>query len=266
MRKVCDVLVLKVTDVGEHDRALTVLSADEGKLYIIAKGARSVRSKVASLCRICAYINVELHERNGRYWLSSGSINQAFFGINSDLDSFALASYVMQVADEISGVDYPAHEVLRMSLNTLYAIEKKLCPLGQIKATYEAFAANISGFTPDLSGCSSCDCDSFSQGLWLDVMNGCIICDECQKKDSRNLPLPEVDELNFRNILMPLDASALAALRYLVNTHPLRLFNFAIHGESERHLCAATETYMLNHLERSFNTLEFYKNSVEKLL
>ena len=126
MRKVCDGLILKVTDIGEHDRALTLLTADDGKFYIIAKGARSVRSKFASLCRICAYVNVELHERDGRYWLSSGSINQAFFGINSDLDSFALASYVMQLADEITGESFPAHEVLRMSLNTLYAIENKL--------------------------------------------------------------------------------------------------------------------------------------------
>ena len=260
MRKVCDGLILKVTDIGEHDRALTLLTADDGKFYIIAKGARSVRSKFASLCRICAYVNVELHEREGRYWLSSGSINQAFFGINSDLDSFALASYVMQLADEITGESFPAHEVLRMSLNTLYAIEKKLCPLGQIKATYEAFAANVSGFTPDLSTCSECDCQSFPEGLWLDVMNGALICPDCLKKRSGGLPIPEVDRFETKNILLPLDSSALEALRYISSAPLQRIFAYSLNDTRSMELfCRAAETYLLHHLERDFDTLHFYK-------
>ena len=45
MKKACDGLVLRVTDSGENDRALTVLTAEEGKLHIIAKGARSVAAR-----------------------------------------------------------------------------------------------------------------------------------------------------------------------------------------------------------------------------
>ena len=83
MRKVCDGLVLKVTDVGDHDRALTLLTADEGKFYIIAKGARSVRSKVASLCRICAYIKCrqELKGGNDEYRRAADQTKLALDGM-----------------------------------------------------------------------------------------------------------------------------------------------------------------------------------------
>lgn len=40
-------IVLQRTDYGEADRILTVLSSDQGKLHLIAKGARRVKSKLA---------------------------------------------------------------------------------------------------------------------------------------------------------------------------------------------------------------------------
>ena len=261
MRKACDGLVLRVTDVGDHDRSIVLLTADEGKLYITAKGARSVKSKVASLCRICAYVNVETYEKNGHHWLAAGSVNNAFFGISEDLSTFALASYIMQIADEITGEDLPAHEVMRMSLNTLYALENGLKPPEQIKATYELFAANVSGFTPDLSTCSVCDCENYANGIWLDVMNGSLICADCQKKRGGGLPMPETDEFQTKNILLPLDSSALEAMRYVASAPLQRIFAFGLSDEKSMSLlCRAAENYLLHHLERDFNTLHFYKN------
>ena len=260
MRKACDGLVLRVSDSGEHDRSLVLLTADEGKIYITAKGARSTKSKTASLCRICAYVNVELYEKNGRFWLAGGSVNNAFFGLSEDLSDFSLASYIMQIAEEISGENYPAHDVLRMSLNTLYAIEKKLCSREQIKATYELFAAAVSGFAPDIESCSICESENFGDGLWLDVMNGSVICSSCQSKRSGAIPLPEVDGFETRNILLPLDASALAAVRYVLGAPLQRIFAYGISDDQTLSLfCRAAENYLLHHLERDFDTLHFYK-------
>lgn len=263
MRKACDGLILRVSDCGEHDRSLVLLTADEGKMYITAKGARSIKSKTASLCRICEYVNVELYEKNGRYWLAGGSVNNAFFGLNEDISSFALASYIMQLADEITGEGCPASEALRMTLNTLYAIEQRLKPLEQIKATYELFAANISGFTPDLSSCSLCDGNDYSGGLWLDVMDGALICEKCQSKRG-GLSIPETDEFETKNILLPLDSSALEAMRYVSSAPLQRIFAYGINSERSMALLSrAAENYVLNHLERDFDTLHFYKTVIK---
>ena len=259
MKKACDGLVLRVSDSGENDRLLTVLTAEEGKLHIIAKGARSVRSRTAPLCRILAYANLELHKKNDLYWLMGGSINNAFFGINNSLEGFSLASYILDVANEISGESFPAPEVLQMTLNTLYAIENEIKPLWQIKATYELFAASVSGFMPDLYACRDCGEEKLEGELWLDVMNGAIVCSKCLSKANGSLPVPETDRFETRNILLPLDASALAAMRYIASASPKRIFAYGLSSqESADYLCRAAETYLLNHLERGFDTLTFY--------
>lgn len=263
MRGVVDGLVLRETEIGESDKLLTVLTAKEGTVLMMAKGARSMKSKLVPLCRLFTYANFEYYEKNGRRWLAGGSINDNFYGLNSDMEGFALAAYVLQVANEITGEGVEAEDVLRMTLNTLYAIENQLKPLEQIKATYELFAMVISGMSPDLSGCSVCG-EAFPAHGWLDVMNGLVVCDECQRKRQAGLPLPEEDALRTRNILCPLDSSALAAMRYVENAPLSRAFAFGLSdGESMRLFGSATETFLLHHLERDFEALRFYHSIKE---
>ncbi len=263
MKKAVDGLILRESPVGENDKRLTVLTAKEGKIYMTAKGVRSLRSKVMPICRLFTYANLEYYEKNDHRWLSGGSVNDSFFGLNADIEGFALASYLVQVASEITGEGVEAEAVLRMTLNALYSIEQHQKPYEQIKAVYEWFAAVNSGFAPDLSGCRRCGCEDHEY-VWLDVMNGSLICGDCLQKQTGNLPLPEVDAYQARNILMPLDPSSLASIRYVCTAPLSRSFAFSLaEGESRERFCRAAETYLLNHLERGFDTLNFYHSVKE---
>ena len=263
MKKAVDGLVLREYPVGENDKLLTVLTAEEGRFSMTAKGARSMRSKVLPIARLFTYANFEYYEKQEHRWLSGGSVNHSFFGLNSDVEGFALASYVVQVAAEITGEGVEAGDILRMTLNTLYCIEHQQKPYGQIKAVYELFAAVVSGFAPDLSGCDVCGTEA-GETIWLDVMNGHLVCEECLRKRTGNLPLPELDAYSARNILLPLDSSTLASMRYVTAAPLSRIFAFSLSdGASMETFCRVAETYLLNHLERSFDTLDFYKSVKE---
>ena len=263
MRIAKDGLVLREVAYGENDKLLTVLTADEGKIFLTAKGARSSRSKVGALCRLFCYANIEYYEKNGRRWLSGGSVNNSFYDISSDLEGMALAAYVAEVADEITGEGVEAEDILRMTLNTLYAIEKKLRPYEQIKAVYELSAVYFSGLYPDLSGCAVCHRTEMGD-MWLDVMNGRLVCEECQHSRSARLGGAEVDAYETRNILVPIDSSALAAMRYVLSSPIQRVFSFSLEGESLKRFSKAAETYLLNHLERDFDTLHFYRSVISE--
>lgn len=264
MRATCDGLVIRECAYGENDRILTVLTAEYGQMIMIAKGARSLKSKIMPLCRLFTYANFEYYEKNGRHWLSGGSVNDSFFGISSDMQGFALAAYIVQLAAEITGEGVPAESTLRMTLNTLYAIEKKLKPYAQLKSVYEIFAADESGFTPDLDGCGECGAATSKEGFWLDVMNGRLLCSGCMSAKNSTAAIPTVDEMRTSNILVPATEETVAAWRYVGGAPPKRVLAFELKTEeSLTNLSRATETYIVNHLERSFETLEFY-NTVKE--
>lgn len=259
MKKAVDGLILKESPIGDNDKLLTLLTAQEGRLTMTAKGARSMRSKVLSVCRLFTYGNFEYYEKNERRWLSGGSVNESFFGLCSELEAFTLASYLSEIAYEITGEGVEAEEILRMTLNSFYCLENQKKPLWQIKAAYELFAVRVSGMSPDLSDCTVCGAADKSE-YWLDVMNGAILCPECMKKRGIGSVIPEVDEYSTRNILLPISASALEAMRYIMTAPVRRIFAFTVKDEeSADMLCRAAEVYLVNHLERNFETLDFYK-------
>ena len=261
MRKALDGLVIRETETGESDKLLTVLTAKEGKIPIIAKGVRSPRGKNFALCRAFTYANFEYYEKNGRRWLAGGSVNDSFFGLSGDLAGFALAAYIVDVAGELTGEGVPDEEMLRAALNTLYAITKKIKPLPQIKAAFEFFAAKHAGFCPDLSGCGECGKEAGE--TFLDVMNGALVCAECFEKNPLRLRVDMPGDFSERRIILALDAASLDAARYATEASVRRLFAFELKSEKSIALFSeAAEKYLLNHLERGFETLKFYRSVI----
>lgn len=259
MKKSVDGLVLRESAVGESDKLLTVLTAEYGRITLRAKGVRSIKSKNLALCRVFNYGNFEYYEKNGMCWLAGGSTQNSFFGSNYDIEDFSLASYIAEVACEITGEGVGAEKILRTTLNTLYAIDKKLKPRELIKGAYELFAATHSGFAPELFECRECGCES-AESFFVDIMNGNIVCPECLKTKSGASLEAEVDKYDARNILVPISMSALTAARYVITARPERILAFELKDEADlADFSRLGETYLQNHLERGFDTLDFYK-------
>ena len=87
------------------------------------------------------------------------------------------------------------------------------------------------------------------------------LCKECLEKRNITPELPDVDQFATKTILLPLDSSALMAMKYCSEAKVNRLFNFSITDQNSMNFFSkAAETYLLNHLERGFNTLNFYKS------
>ena len=71
-------LVLRDTVTKESDKILTVLTA-EGKRAVIAKGARSKRSKYTAACQLLAYSEMTLWRKGEWYYMAEAN-TIALFG------------------------------------------------------------------------------------------------------------------------------------------------------------------------------------------
>ena len=131
---------------------------------------------------------------------------------------------------------------LALLLNALYALATNARPTRLVKAAFEFKLACLAGFLPELDGCVVCgkeDPDGF------DVTRGAVCCLDCRDED--------------RGLCLPIDRSALQALRYLSVADPARLFSFSLPEASLDQLAQAAETYLIMQFQRSFSALDFYK-------
>jgi len=150
-------LVVRENPMGDNDKLLTVITEEMGKIMISGKGVRSLRSKHMPATQLFSYSSFVLRKSHGYFYISDSTLNEAFFGIRMDLDKLALASYLCDVAAEFSVEGIGDEDLMRLTLNTLFALSNDAkIPLKQIKAAFEFRCASIEGFKPNLVACDQC--------------------------------------------------------------------------------------------------------------
>ncbi len=254
-----DSLILRAVDRGEHDKLLTVLTAEHGRFYAILKGAHSMHRREAAAAEPYTLSNIEYYEKNGVKWVKNATAQETFPGIRYDMEKLFLAAYVAEVAFELSDERQPAGEILPLALNTLYMLSVTKGEDRRIKAAFELRAACIAGFSPDLTHCRRCG-KTVVDNAYFDVMNGAPLCLSCAERARGLLPPDAVDEFGDRALYLPLPLGVRAALSYVAGAEEKRVFSFRLSDElSLSYLGDIAEAYLLHHLERGFPTLENYK-------
>ncbi|MBR6727470.1 MAG: DNA repair protein RecO [Clostridia bacterium] len=254
-----DGLILRAVDRGDNDRLLTVLTAEQGKVYAILKGAHSMRRRQTAATEPYTWSNIEFYEKGGVKWIKSATANETFAKLRYDMDKLFLAAYFCDVAAELSGEREPAGDILPLTLNALHMISTTVGEDARIKAAFEMRAACIGGFTPDLSRCRTCR-KEVTGDSFLDVMNGALVCASCHTRAEGLSPLPVGDDLRERRVLCQLSPGSAAALSYVAAAPAKRVFAFRItDGRELDEFSRAAENYLLHHLERSFSSLENLK-------
>lgn len=255
-----DGVVVRVRDMGDRDRYLSVLTAKQGRITLLSKGSHSMKGHQSAVSQLYTYGNFEYYRRGSFNILKGGSPIQSFYSLCLDMDLLNLASYLCEVSCELTDEGEPAAEMLRLLLNSFYAISNNLYSLELIKGAFEMRAAALSGYEPELARCAVCG-KEFSEHWYLDVMNGALLCPECLQKRGRNArPVSsDYDDIREAEILCPISAAVKDALAYCVYAPLSRLFAFELKDEEDLYAFGKTaQTYLLSHLGRGFDSLDFY--------
>ena len=126
-------LVLREVEYKEADKILTVLTADQGQLTVKARGARRRGSSLVAATQVLTYSGFSLFESRGRYTVDEAEAISLFPELRGDLDKLALASYFAQLLENLADEDYASGVLLRLGLNSLYALCRLEKPLALVR-------------------------------------------------------------------------------------------------------------------------------------
>lgn len=248
-------IVIKSADIGESDRLITLFTKESGIVTALVKGARSLKNKNMSATQQFCYSSLVLYKRGDKLWVKESELIESFFNIRASIEGLSLAGYIIEVLSYV-GTATPEEALLRLTLNSLYAIAEGKHSLAKIKAAFEIRAMAIIGYMPDVLACRNCD--EKSGEFFFDIMSGNIECYACHEEAS-HIHSPDTYDEREARIIRILTEGAKIALGYCIYSPLERLFSFNISDEDMTYLAGATEEYLLNQLERSFKSLEFYK-------
>lgn len=238
-------VVLRETETKESDKMLTLLTADLGKIPVVARGARRKTCRFAAAAQPLAYAEWTLYRRGDWHYASEGATLELFAGLRKDLSRLSLGAYFAELTESAAAPGEPAPELLRHLLNGLYALDKLRKPERLAKAAFEFRLLCLAGYEPLAEGCACCGEPDPAEPV-LDVGQGVLYCKGCAVKGN--------------SLLVPLCQGSLAALRHILYGDAKRLYSFTLDGPGLDRLARAAEAFTTAQLERRFRTLDFYKS------
>jgi DNA repair protein RecO (recombination protein O) len=264
-------IVIREIDFGDSNKILVLLTAEKGKISVFANGVKKYKSQNMNSTQLFCYSQMIIYESKDKYWLKESALIENFYDIRLDLEKLALSQYFLDIVNDVcveneSGVDDDSEIMLKLLLNSLYMVLKKEKPFMLIKGVFELCTAAYIGFLPDLICCS--DCGAYESDLmYFNVMDAHLICDECFKRYS----LPEnhgdenekiYDSYNTALIIKLIYPPVLKSMRHIIYGKPSRIFAFKLSDDMLVSFGDICESYLLNHIERGFKTLRFYKDII----
>lgn len=244
MLKTTKALVLREAKYKESQKILTMLSETYGKITATAYGAYGKKSVLASSTQHLTYSEFVLEEKNGRVSIKEGITVEPFSELREDYSDYSLACYFADCMDFFCMEATPDLDLLRLILNSLYALSKRMYSSGHIKAAFELKLMSLTGFKPDISSCRECGCVIPDDPVFC-YESGCLCCRACRKSSMGNG--------------IGISQDALAAMRHVLSHNLKNFLSFQIDEASEENMCNAAEAYFRFHSGKTFATLDYWK-------
>ena len=149
-------LILRQIKVGEADRILTILTPDLGVISASAKGSMRLKNKLFSATGLFCYSEFSLTSGRNHYFIDTAQIKNVFHGISATVEGMGLASYMAEIAAELSPAPPESEAQLRLLLNCLYMLSEQKRPVRMLKVIYELRSMTLAGYMPDVLACSGC--------------------------------------------------------------------------------------------------------------
>lgn len=255
-------LVLKTIQRTESDRLIVLFTAERGKITVCAKGSRSAKNKILPCIEPFSYSEFVLYEKDGLFWIKEAVLIENFYAIREDVAKLALASYICDVLDITVYENMEEPELLRLGLNSLYAIASNLRILKIVKAVFEMRASLLLGFAPFVERCTKCR-RSEAKEYYFSLPDGEVVCSDCRTKalkeymDTRHSVNAD-EELRYASQIFITSAHVMAAISYIISCPADKIYGFTISDDELEKLAKLCEEHLIYRLERRPKTLDFY--------
>jgi DNA repair protein RecO (recombination protein O) len=235
-------IVLKGTNFGEADRILTILTERLGKVKVLAKGIRKIKSHLAGSLEPFMVVDLQLCEGKTFYHITGASIVNDFPNLHSDLQKMAQAFFLGEMADKFLPEGERVSEAFFLLSKALFSLESS-SRLLMIRA-FQLKILETSGFKPELYSCVHCKEKITPGNNFWDSVEGGIICKNCQGEIHHGMEIKD---------------ETIKLFRFIEQNEFNNIDRLKLSRESEEEAENLLSNYLKNILERELKSEKFLK-------
>jgi DNA repair protein RecO (recombination protein O) len=175
-----EALLLRSTDKGEDDRAVVLLTPEQGRLTALAKHARGSKRRFGAALQPFCLFEAALRPRGGGLaFLESVTALEFPLGSAPGFDAMAAAWLFLDLADALctAGTSQPAY--FELLLGGLRRLGRGSESAASVRISVLWGSLELAGWAPDLDACAGCGSKGPWKGLSLDPARG-LLCPSCR--------------------------------------------------------------------------------------
>jgi DNA repair protein RecO (recombination protein O) len=189
-------LVLRTTDWSESSRIATLWTREFGRVRVLAKGGRRLKSNFESALDLLTVCSIVLLRKSSGCLdlLTEARVTERFSQLRSDLPALYAAYYIAELLSDWTE-DYDPHPVLfDEALAALRTLGSAVAPgkqatTGMRLARFELVLLRELGYTPALDHCAGCQNPVLGASLAFSPAAGGLLCPSCQPRQRDRQPL-----------------------------------------------------------------------------
>lgn len=145
-------MIIKSVPVLEHDRRLTILTLERGKVTVYARGARKQNSNLLGVSREFLYGKFQIFEGRSSLLLNSAKIINYFDALIKEMEQTLFGSYFLELTDYYTRDYMPDVETLKLLYVALLAIQNPGIDNKLVRRVFELRIMAVNGDFEELSG------------------------------------------------------------------------------------------------------------------
>jgi len=239
-------LVVGETAINEGDKMLTVYTDEYGLINAKAPGAKSLRRKDMAGINMFAYGDYILTRNKNIYTVRECNIITHFFDIKKDISSLSVGCYILEAVKATGVQEMPDEEILRLTLNCLYALANNIKSPLTVKAAFELRLCLALGVVPDMNECMYCAeeiCDG--DFVYYNFFENILSCENCTEASNEN-----VKRISFE---------AFRCIKYIIESEINSFLKFRLEEKFYNELFSFCERLFLTQIDFVPKTLTYLK-------
>ena len=243
-----EAVVLRRRDMGEADRLLTLYTPRQGKVRVIAKGARKPSSRKAGHIELFMHSTLLVAKGRNLDIVTQAEAIHPFRALREDLDRITHAHYIIELLDRFSSEGEENLALFELIVEAL----QHICETDDLALTvryHELRLLALEGYHPQFFRCLDCGYAIQPVTNYFDPEQGGTLCPSCGEAQIGRPGLPAR--------VRPVSVNTLKVLRYVQTHDYASCSRLRLKPETHRDMEAMMLHYITYLLERNLKSIDF---------
>ncbi|TSC95930.1 MAG: DNA repair protein RecO (recombination protein O) [Parcubacteria group bacterium Athens1014_10] len=179
-------IILSNYNFKENDKIINFYTRDFGKKELLAIGARKINSKLNPHLQYFTVLEICFVKGRNLDRLTSASIKENYFKINSSLKAIALGNFCLGVIDQLIKSSHPDESIFDLITELFELLNKDLKKNHLEDLLISIFLMrflSFLGYAPELYICLKCKNKAGKEGNFFSFKRGGLVCAKCHQED-----------------------------------------------------------------------------------